>query len=224
VRKAYFCSTVAKMETTLTLHPNIAACDDLQGLAAIHRAEVNIAICHRELTGLVEQAGASVGVMDDLALSGAPAAIIRQLEYHPELTRFPDLQHDIAMLVRHFAELSGTARLRLLLATVNTNMCRRFHTDMNDLRLLCTYTGPGTLLLPEDAADRKALQSGGDNDRIVRDPDAIVMAGETDVVILKGALYPKDGTRGAIHRSPTVEETGQRRLLLRIDTNAFLTY
>jgi len=221
----YICSIVANMETSSSANIayNVQRYDDLSGLAAIHEAEVNIAICQRNLPNLTDQALALAGVMGNVSLSGSPAQLIRQLEYHPDLSGHAALQHDITMLVRQFAELTGAETLRLLLATVNTNMCRRFHTDMNDLRLLCTYTGPGTLLLPEEAADRRTFGAGGDNDRIVRDHEAIIMAGETDVVVLKGALYPKDGTKAAIHRSPTVEETGRTRLLLRIDTNAFLS-
>ena len=29
-------------------------------------------------------------------------------------------------------------------------MCRKFHTDINDLRLLCTYFGPGTLWIKDN--------------------------------------------------------------------------
>jgi hypothetical protein len=32
-------------------------------------------------------------------------------------------------------------------------------------------------------------------------------------------LYPGDREAACVHRSPTIEETGQQRLLLRIDTN-----
>lgn len=216
------------MESTAILKETgasgIARCTSLAGLSAIHGAQVSVAVYGRDGSPFEDEAELLAGEKVEISATDKVDSLLRQLEYHPLLSKCPLLQNDVALLLRHFAELTGAEILKLLLTKVNTNMCRRFHTDMNDLRLLCTYTGPGTLLLPEDAADRKALQSGGDNDLIVRDPDAIVMAGETDVVILKGALYPKDGTRGAIHRSPTVEETGQRRLLLRIDTNAFLSF
>ena len=47
---------------------------------------------------------------------------------------------------------------------------------------------------------------------------------ENGVVLLKGALYPKAGTRAIVHRSPTIEESGEKRLLLRIDTNDNLNF
>ena len=43
-----------------------------------------------------------------------------------------------------------------------------------------------------------------------------------DVVLLKGALYP--GANPILHRSPSIEELGKVRLLLRIDTNSFLNF
>ena len=43
-----------------------------------------------------------------------------------------------------------------------------------------------------------------------------------DIVILKGALYPE--SKAIIHRSPTIEETGKKRLLLRIDTNESVNF
>ena len=39
---------------------------------------------------------------------------------------------------------------------------------------------------------------------------------EGDIIILKGALYPE--ANAILHRSPTIEENGEKRLLLRIDT------
>jgi len=203
----------------LLTQSSIAHCESLNGLSSIRADEFNAVLWTRGLKRLTQQALQLLTRMDDISVTDSASQIIHMLEYHPELSRFADLQHDIAMLVKQFSAISGSETVRLTLTTVNTDMCRRFHTDLNELRLLCTYTGPGTLILPEDAADRKALQFSGDNDRIVRDPDAIVRAGETDVVILKGALYPKDGVQAAIHCSPTIEETGKQRLLLRIDSN-----
>ena len=101
-------------------------------------------------------------------------------------------------------------------------MCRKFHTDINDLRLLCTYIGPGTLWLPDEAVDLKALQKGGDEQALVVDEQQIQQVSTGDVVILKGALYPE--ANPILHRSPSIEESGEKRLLLRIDTNEFLNF
>ena len=42
------------------------------------------------------------------------------------------------------------------------------------------------------------------------------------VAVLKGAIYPQKNTNAVVHRSPAIEETSEKRLLLRIDTNDFL--
>ena len=116
--------------------------------------------------------------------------------------------------------MTQASSFRLLLTTVNTDMCRKFHTDINDLRLLCTYIGPGTLWLPDEIVDGKALQAGKEDTEIVIDAQQIQQVPTGDVVILKGALYA--GANPILHRSPSIKEHGEKRFLLRIDTNEFL--
>lgn len=130
-----------------------------------------------------------------------------------------ELVDDVARLLADFAHIALVKDLRLSLSTVNTNMCRRFHTDVNDLRLLCTYVGPGTLWLPNDAVNDNAIRGHDHHAPIERSPEDVQQVGTGHVVILKGALYPGDPVSACVHRSPTIEETGQQRLLLRIDTN-----
>jgi len=126
---------------------------------------------------------------------------------------------DIKNLLHHFKAITNAKSFRLLLATVNSNMCKKFHVDINDLRMLCTYGGPGTLWLTEDNINRKALNPYGTNQSIVIDTNSIKQAKTGAVIILKGAKYQKDATKAAVHQSPTIEESREKRLLLRIDTN-----
>jgi len=97
-------------------------------------------------------------------------------------------------------------------------MCRRFHTDINDVRLLCTYSGPGTLWLTNDNINPKALGTRGSKQSIFIEQDRIQQANTGAVVLLKGALYSDESTRAVVHCSPSIEEDAQKRLLLRIDT------
>ncbi|MEO0341714.1 MAG: DUF1826 domain-containing protein, partial [Bacteroidota bacterium] len=106
----------------------------------------------------------------------------------------------------------------LFLATVATSMCRKLHTDVNDLRLLCTYIGPGTVWVPDEAINQEALQARKSNEEIVSDEKLIQQVDTGDVVILKGALYPN--AQPIMHRSPSLDQVGSTRLLLRIDTNS----
>lgn len=127
---------------------------------------------------------------------------------------------DILNLLELFEQVTKVSSFRVSLATVSTNMCSRFHADNNELRMLCTYYGPGTLWLPENAVDRKAYLSGKGNQNIVPDKSLIQQVATGDVVVLKGALYP-DSTP-VLHRSPNIEESGKERLLLSIDPNQSL--
>lgn len=106
----------------------------------------------------------------------------------------------------------ATARLETTVA----DGCRRFHVDRTRLRLLCTYRGAGTEWLTEDQVDRDAQVSGAPNERIVR-------FGEPSrfepfwVGILKGDAYTGNVGRGLVHRSPSIEGSGQIRLLFCLD-------
>ena len=146
------------------------------------------------------------------------------LKYPPNLKKYPLIKNDVISLLNLFKEITESNGYRILLATINSNMCRKFHTDINDLRMLCTYKGPGTLWLTENNINRKALESRCENNNIALDENKIKQAETGSVVLLKGALYPKEGTNAIVHRSPTIEESGKKRLLLRIDTNEFLNF
>lgn len=142
--------------------------------------------------------------------------------FNSNLSECASFFEDVSELVKLFERATQASSFRLLLTTVSTNMCRKFHTDVNDLRLLCTYIGPGTLWLPDEAIDYKALQTGRNNQEIVVDERRIQQVRTGDVVILKGALYPE--ANPVLHCSPAIEGKGEKRLLLRIDTNEFLNF
>ena len=130
---------------------------------------------------------------------------------------YPGLFADINQLIALFAKVTKADTFRLLLATIESNMCSRFHTDINNLRLLCTYVGQGTLWLPNQAVNYNAVKTRGSNEEMVTDQQLIQQVSAGDVSILKGALYPD--ANPILHRSPSIENSGQNRLLLRIDTN-----
>lgn len=125
------------------------------------------------------------------------------------------LLNDFAILLKAFETTSKSTHFKVLFSSIETDMCSRFHTDMNELRLLSTYYGPGTLWLPEKAENRNAYHSGESNKEIIQDSKLIQQANTGDVLILKGALY--SNAKAVIHRSPSIQKKGQKRLLLRID-------
>jgi len=191
-------------------------------LGNIRQKEVNIVIYDRDISYLSQEIYGLLNQEIELRLSGDVKSILGDLSKVIDPKNYPQIIEDINKLLMQFQEITNASSFRLMLATVNTNMCRKFHTDINDLRMLCTYSGPGTLWLSEDNVNRQALNSCGDNDCIVLDENKIQQASSGAVVILKGAIYPQEGAKAVVHRSPTIEETGERRLLLRIDTNEFL--
>jgi len=128
-------------------------------------------------------------------LAGTPDELQAALRYLP-----PALAADIDDLVRHFAALTGKPTVRLRLEAVAGDACRKFHADYTDLRLVVTYAGPGT-----------------DIRRTPADDAPIHRIGAGDVALFKGKLFP-GAPPVLLHRSPPIEGTGNRRVVLVLDT------
>ena len=199
--------------------------DTYQVLADIHQEDVNIVIQNRDVSSLSAIVRILIAADFQFQSSGDVDFILSELRLKLADGAFEDLLADVEVLLTNFKSVSEAQSFRLTLATVASDMCRKFHTDLNDIRMLCTYSGPGTLWLKEENINRKALNaSGSDNHDIVLDTSQVQQAGTGAVVLLKGAIYPGEGTRAAVHRSPSIEEYSKKRLLLRIDTNGFLNF
>jgi len=135
------------------------------------------------------------------------------------------LARDIEKLASRYASLKGNLRIDASLAVVTTDKCRKFHADFKPLRLVCTYAGPGTEWVANEAVQRAALINeiedlDAANRAIVPDAQAIRRASAGHVVLLKGELYPGNAGNGAVHRSPPIAEAGERRLVLTLDASA----
>lgn len=165
---------------------------------AIRRADRPLAveardICHlsplaRELAERAPFERRSEGPVD-MAVQG--------LGYVPE-----PLAADIRELASRFANLMQVEEVRIRLEGIASNACRKIHADYTDVRLITTYSGPGTDYLPQ------GLSPSDDN--LVRLP-----AGH--VALFKGRLFA-EGHDPCLHRSPPVGDTGEKRLVLVIDT------
>lgn len=112
------------------------------------------------------------------------------------------LEQDIATLASTFASLMETDYLRLRLAAVTTNACRRFHVDTITGRLVCTYRGTGTQYGISDRGD---------------DPQAIFTVATGSPILMRGKLWPAFPDHGVVHRSPPIEGSGETRLVLVLD-------
>ncbi len=218
--------TSSYLFSTPSIVKNAVYANRFEQLSDIHLPHKNIAILQRRINHLANEVR---HVLDhwpegEFRSSGSIETIIAELDsWEQSLPQTaPAFKDDIVRLVRCFSNLTGSDSLRLLLGRINSNMCRRFHTDINSLRLLCTYSGPGTLWLPNDNINFKAMAQKGTDPGIALDKSKIQQVGAGEIVILKGAVYPGENTQACVHRSPTIEESGETRLLLRLDTNEFL--
>ena len=205
---------------TILAVPGHVSSRHISVLGDIHDPEVSIAVWERvpRITSS-ELDRVFILLQKEVRVHGCSTAIIQHLRntFRSFELEAPALLKDVALLLDAFVWASKAKTLRLVLSVVNSNMCRRFHTDVNELRLLCTYRGAGTLWLPKDAVNELAMRSRDPEIPIERSPADILQVGTGHVAIIKGALYPGKHTGACVHRSPTIEEAGERRLLLRID-------
>jgi hypothetical protein len=176
--------------------------------AAAGRADPWEAIHRHDVPLVVDSAAPPAGawVADLLAkapfcwrVRGAPGAVGGLLGDAP----LP-LRERIVTLALRFAALMDAGEVTVRVEGVTGNACTRMHADYTDVRLILTLAGPGT------------EHVGGD------DPSAPARQLEAGAIgIFKGRTYPGAAPGRhppCLHRSPAIEGTGQRRLVLVIDT------
>lgn len=212
------------MEITRPRFANASLGNAPSALDQIHDRDISIAIYQRSIAHLEAELLPFRSQQVEFRSSGEPDALVDALGAYLESQSLECLHllADIRTQARYFSTLSGALDLKLFFSTIQSSMCRRFHTDINDLRLLCTYIGQGTLWLPEEAVNRHAYHNKGKNQDIVQDHALIQQAQTGEVLIMKGALYPEG--EALLHRSPTLNAADEQRLMLRIDTNQMLDF
>lgn len=112
------------------------------------------------------------------------------------------LGDDITQLANRFAALMAVPTVRGRLEGITTNACRKIHSDNTDVRLITTYSGPGTEYIPLDTAPEV-----GSLERI---PTGWV-------ALFKGRAFNPDHPF-CLHRSPPAGDMAVSRLVLVIDT------
>lgn len=196
--------------------------EDVSVLPRIFDTDINMAILRRRLPQDVE-AGAKAQCQADRALCvswlGPPGDGLRdelQQHLHDPHTSAA-LIEDILTLADAMAFLFDTASVGLRLRCLEAAMCPRFHCDNLPVRLVTTYSGPGSEWLTERAVNRQGLGAPkpGKPD-IVTDPSAIQQVNTGDIALLKGSGWVGNEQYPLVHRSPDIA-AGQRRLLLTID-------
>jgi len=131
------------------------------------------------------------------SISGEPDQLLAQLPAMPSA-----LADGIIVLAGRFADLMSCGTVRLRFEGIIGNACRKVHADYTDLRLICTLAGPGTDYTLGD------------------DPDGPLMRIPTGAAALFKGREFGSGHAACLHRSPPIDGTGGKRLVLVIDTPA----
>ena len=208
----------------------LVASRDLVDLAAILDPKVHVAVWCRP----VDERIAAVLQRDECEFGKHSRLVGRRAELTdgsiatllPEALRAVDpdgvaaLAADIHAICEAFAELVCADELLVSLESPEDATCPRFHVDRVGIRLLVTYAGPGTQVLPHEHCDRSWLGDAGhgridEETGLMRPGAEIQQFSAFDVVLLKGEAWPGADGFGAVHRSPDPGE--QRRVLLRVD-------
>lgn len=204
------------MPTNTTTGSNAAIATVETVLKSIHQADINIAIYERNISQL--QANIEEAIRGQISFneSGSIEEVMEALNAVIEDIgiSISELVKDVYYQLQAFSEIIDSDRIKVLFSTVSSDMCRKFHTDVNYIRLLCTYEGPGTVWAPNEALEFSEDASSG-RQRLRINEELIQYAGTGDIVLLKGALYAN--SRAVYHRSPVISEFGGTRLLLRVD-------
>lgn len=196
-------------------------------LAEIYRPDINICVIERGVSPDIEtfvthilSKSHAVNVTETLNIqSFNPLTLVPK---HLHFQGYEAFCADIAQLVDMFSHLFELENVGLRLGMLDKAMCPRFHVDHVPCRLVCTYGGIGTQWLEDAYVDRSKLgsRSGGLSDELsglILDADAIGTMPSYAIGLLKGSRWEGNELNGAVHRSPSLNTTAPRRLLLTLD-------
>lgn len=121
---------------------------------------------------------------------------------YPAIRARDELTLDIVRLAEIYGQIIEASAAEVRVEVVTTDSCRKWHADYVSARLITTYAGTGTDWL--DEADVERVKQG-------LEPIRINTLGTGDVGVFKGKLATGEP---AIHRSPPIAGTGEKRLLV----------
>lgn len=123
----------------------------------------------------------------------------------------PALRQEIAFLLELYSDLLGCSHIGLRIERLERAMCPGWHVDRTGIRLLCTWSGPGTEWLDDPRIDPACLP------RSAAGASATGRAQPFDILLLKGRAWQGNEAAGAIHRSPEVAPGSGPRVLVALD-------
>jgi hypothetical protein len=211
------------MATTSVVSPHFIA-DQPTTLDAIHSPGVNLCLWQRPAQPAIIQELSSLqaATLPDVRCSTSPNSfdndvktLLQQQDLDPSAFKY--WHTDLCRLAELYFSISGNSDATMRLVTTKEDDCPRFHVDQTQLRMLCTYRGPGTEWLTDDQVDRGALSSGASNEAIIRfgEPKKFDLFW---VGIMKGNAYPGNAGHGLVHRSPQISGSGKTRVMFCLDS------
>ena len=188
-------------------------------LKGIHRNDVNALIWRRCMNApLQEQARALAASESGMVLNTCcrPDQVRERLLEHTALSPFRvhRLAYDLERLAHNFAVAAHALSVRIQLEVLHGQPCPMFHVDNNVLRMVCSYTGPGTEYADDRYVNRDRLRCGDNEGVLGGHPPVTLDTGA--VILMKGERSPTCAGLGAVHRSPPLADNA-RRLLVRLD-------
>ena len=121
---------------------------------------------------------------------------------------------DMSDLCKLFCKFIGDNKISFWVGTERG--CKRYHVDMVPYRLLVTYAGQGTEILPDHAANKSAFREGKSNKEILKSQSAVEYINKWDIAIFRG------GEDGILHRTPDSALESKSSILMRLDAPFFL--
>ena len=200
-------------------------------LAGILDPSVNLCVWRRpertEITALASRVAGSLGSRsrfvferDDGAMYQAVTDFLPAAAWDVDRRAASAWRDDVLSICELFADCIEAAAAMVVLEEPSEPTCPRFHVDRVGIRMLVTYSGPGTEWLEESDVDRRWLGAAGhglpdDQNGVLRDGAEIRSIAPFSVALFKGEAWPGAERRGVVHRSP--DPRGAPRVLLRVD-------
>lgn len=128
---------------------------------------------------------------------------------------FPIWINDMSEICKIFCEFLDEEKISFWIGSKRG--CKRYHVDMVPFRVLVTYSGKGTELLPNNGANRDAFLNGRTNKEIIKDISLIRHIDKWNIAIFRG------GKEGILHRTPnSALKNNCSSVLMRLDNYSFL--
>lgn len=199
---------------------------DIAGLERIFEDDISVCIWRRPvdaaIEGYVSQLSMDKPVERLLRLDAAAPWLDALLQDLPARPGRDELLDDLLHLVELFSTISDSSRLVLRFTISRRALCPRFHSDGVSLRLICTWHGPGTEWLEHASVNRAYLGSGSAG--LSDETSGLILRGAQihrmrsfEVGLFKGEAYPNNAGRGAVHRSPQLNDTAAWRVMATLD-------